>query len=233
MSFTSVCEKRSQKGWRQLFSAVFVHQFGQHLLKLQPGHVKHGVPATGTSGSLQGRVTSRARSHVAVSGAAFGRTAALDEGSSGVRVLLRLQRGRGEDVGGETSELVGARTRVWPVIVRLKRKQKERALKLSEPSEGFVFVTLKASPQSHAVRRTPNTQEREEQSLSVHRPTMGCLETSFHKRQSLKRFFISLRASLFLRGCLFDVDPPLEIQHMCPCTRQWAGRIGHKMPLLV
>lgn len=115
-SFTSVFEKRLH----QLSSAVFVHQFGQHLLDLHAGHVEHGVPAARTSRRLQGSVTPRARSEVTVSWAALGRPAALDEGSSGVRVLLSLQRGGREDVGGETSQLVGTRARVRPVIIQLK-----------------------------------------------------------------------------------------------------------------
>lgn len=111
-----MCEKRL----RQLSSAVFVHQFGQHLLDLHAGHVEHGVPAARTSRRLQGSVTPRARSEVTVSRAALGRPAALDEGSSGVRVLLSLQRRGREDVGGETSQLVGTRARVRPVIIQLK-----------------------------------------------------------------------------------------------------------------
>lgn len=57
-------------------------------------------------------------------------------------------------------------------------KQERGSVEIHEINRGFVFVTFKASPQSHAVRRTPNTQRKERNGLSLHRPTMGCLETS-------------------------------------------------------
>lgn len=63
-------------------------------------------------------------------------------------------------------------------------KRERASVEIPEINRGFVFVTFKASPQSHAVRRTPNTQRKERNGLSLDRPTMGCLETSFHKRQS-------------------------------------------------
>ncbi len=63
-------------------------------------------------------------------------------------------------------------------------KQERACVEIHELSGGCVFVTFKASPQSHAVRRTPDTQRKERNGLSLHRPTMGCLETSLHKRQS-------------------------------------------------
>lgn len=57
-------------------------------------------------------------------GAALSGAASLDEASLCVRILLRLQRGGGEDVGGQPPQLIGPR--VVPLLFKLQTDQSER-----------------------------------------------------------------------------------------------------------
>lgn len=59
-----------------------------------------------------------------VGGAALSRAAPLDEAASSVGILLRLQGGGGEDVGGQPPQLIGP----WlvPVLFQLQADQSER-----------------------------------------------------------------------------------------------------------
>lgn len=59
-----------------------------------------------------------------VSGAALGRAAPLDEAASSVGILLCLQGGGGEDVGGQPPQLIGPR--LVPVLLQLQTDQSER-----------------------------------------------------------------------------------------------------------
>lgn len=68
-----------------------------------------------------------ARSHVG--GAAFSRAAALDEAAG---VELRLQRGRGEDVGGQPPQLVGP----WLTALLVQLQQASRWTNQREGREG-------------------------------------------------------------------------------------------------
>ena len=95
------------------------------MLDLRPRGIEDGVSAPRAAWWLQGGMATAARPHggvvnvVNVSGAALGRAAALNEGR--VRVLLRLQSGRRENVGGQAAQLIGARGR-RPVVVHLGEK---------------------------------------------------------------------------------------------------------------
>lgn len=64
-----------------------------------------------------------------VGGAALGRAAPLDEAAASVRIVLRLQRGGGEDVGGQPPQLIGPR-RV-PFLIQLQTDQSERGREVS------------------------------------------------------------------------------------------------------
>jgi len=64
-----------------------------------------------------------------VGGAALGRAAPLDEAASAVGVLLRLQGGGGEDVGGQPPQLIGPR--LVPVLIQLQADQSERGREVS------------------------------------------------------------------------------------------------------
>lgn len=59
-----------------------------------------------------------------VGGATLGGAAPLDEASSSVGILLRLQGGGGEDVGGQPPELIGPG--LVPVLFQLQTDQSER-----------------------------------------------------------------------------------------------------------
>lgn len=59
-----------------------------------------------------------------VGGAALSRAAPLDEAASSVGVLLCLQGGGGEDVGGQPPQLIGPR--LMSVLLQLRTDQSDR-----------------------------------------------------------------------------------------------------------
>lgn len=89
------------------------------------------MPAPGAAGGGQGPGVSPADGGGVggavgggVGGAALSRAAPLDEASFCVRIVLRLQRGGGEDVRGQPPQLIGP----WlvPLLFKLKTDQSER-----------------------------------------------------------------------------------------------------------
>lgn len=75
-----------------------------------------------------------------VGGAALGRAASLDEAASSVRILLRLQGGGGEDVGGQPPQLIGPR--LVPVLFQLQTDQSEtgRGGRLMSGNRPFIKI---------------------------------------------------------------------------------------------
>lgn len=75
-----------------------------------------------------------------VSGAALSRAAPLDEAASSMRILLRLQGGGGEDVGGQPPQLIGPR--LVPVLLQLQTDQSERGRGERLTNRNKLFVKI-------------------------------------------------------------------------------------------
>lgn len=76
-----------------------------------------------------------------VGGATLGGAAPLDEASSSVGILLRLQGGGGEDVGGQPPELIGSG--LVPVLFQLQTDQSERRKEERLMSRKQLFIINK------------------------------------------------------------------------------------------
>lgn len=100
-----------------------------------------GQGAGGVSPSHRGGVGG-----VDVGGAALCGAAPLDEAAPAVRVLLRLQGGGGEDVGGQPPQLIGPR--VVPLLFQLQTDQSERGRGGVNRRNSRYSVYLKYSPTS-------------------------------------------------------------------------------------
>lgn len=107
-------------------AAVLVDEFGEHVLQLRARHVEHRVSSAGGQGAgRRAAVPPPPTGGGGVGGAALGRAAPLNEGGAApVGVVLGLQGGRGEDVGGQAPQLIGPR--LGAVLVRLQTDQSQR-----------------------------------------------------------------------------------------------------------
>lgn len=103
------------------------------MLQLRPRHIQDRVSAPRAARRRQGAGVpppDRGAGGSDVGGAAFGRAAPLDEAASSVGILLRLQGGGGEDVGGQPPQLIGSR--LVPVLFQLQTDQSERGREVNE-----------------------------------------------------------------------------------------------------